>query len=75
VVNIKLGYEDAIPELKHSTFQLKAIVFECKNEAERDAVIDQTRYKIVGEYLVSRRASEQQVRATKLNFEKKDNKL
>jgi len=44
-------------------------LFECENEAERDAVLKETKYKIMGQYLVSRRADEQVVYVTKLHFD------
>jgi hypothetical protein len=56
-------------ELKDSKFKIKAIIFECKDEKERDAVLNETRYLIAGDYLVSRRGDEQRVWVTRLKFE------
>jgi hypothetical protein len=59
VINVELGgYERVFEEYKDSKFKIKAILFECKDQKERDEVLNETKFKIMGPYLVSRRAEE-----------------
>ena len=44
-------------------------MFECKDKYERDQVLNETKFKIMGPYLVSRRSEEQIVFVTKLQFD------
>ena len=58
VVTIKTDLQNRIPELKDSKFEIKAIVFECKDKKERDEMWQKTRFKIAGDYLVSRKGDD-----------------